>query len=627
MVAAPGGRPRSAPGARPPQQRGVPETASATSSTAAQPESKVLSGRERLADVEYMEDLVYNSRRELQILEATCHATHAEVCALEETEYRKDMQLVDMLLTAKVTPPYTKEIESIRSELELLAEAKKKTSELRERVEERERAILSIAKQLKQSRAAQLEDEVAKLQELVKATKIQYEQFCDDSHLARTRQMHASIHRSWAETHRLQTQLSAFFSKQAKLGETFLAFSLVQCVTFHYFKPMQETQDIKQMQMTENEKQTAVLNSKMDEILEKERIGEQRLEEQLGGVEERLDAMKERAAQRMELLQQRRELERLEAKKLEKPPRRDRDHFFVSSKVLHPSTALQGIGSSSSSSSSSSSREEMLRPRLHPELRIGLQAMRNSPACLGALFAAAKDGQVSEGSFVRIAELALGLATVKQLPGERVLKLLRKAAPHLFESGEGGTLRLLDFTVCLSSYQEEIVQIDALREATRALRRKCIEKRVSEKAAKEVFFRSGATGIGSFLLKIDLEPIYIDHILHVIKSVGGAAQQHNLGAAKICCSLDPWQATTVQDDVQLCDFFFSNQKRSITAHGQDDFERKIDRRETYRQHELEHLFWLFSDEQERVVIKMPMTNVTPTLLSQLTHGKLPATRS
>ncbi len=93
-------------------------------------------------------------------------------------EYRKDKLLLEMLLSAKVPSSWASEMDLVRNDLETLAEGKRKVAELRELVEERDQAVASITKQLKESRAAQLEDEVAKMQQLVKITKQQYEQFC-----------------------------------------------------------------------------------------------------------------------------------------------------------------------------------------------------------------------------------------------------------------------------------------------------------------------------------------------------------------------------------------------------------------------------------------------------------------
>ena len=65
---------------------------------------------------------------------------------LEEAEYRKDRLLLDILLTSKTTPSWEPELSKLRADLETLAEAKKKTCELRELVEERDVAIASITK-------------------------------------------------------------------------------------------------------------------------------------------------------------------------------------------------------------------------------------------------------------------------------------------------------------------------------------------------------------------------------------------------------------------------------------------------------------------------------------------------
>ncbi len=61
---------------------------------------------------------------------------------------------------------------------------------------------------------------------------------------------------------------------------------------------------------------------------------------------------------------------------------------------------------------------------------------------------------------------------------------------------------------------------------------------VTEKAVKELLFKSTPTQIGSFMLKIDVEPIYIDTFLHILKSLGGGKTVHNLGAARVACYLE-----------------------------------------------------------------------------------------
>ena len=57
------------------------------------------------------------------------------------------------------------------------------------------------------------------------------------------------------------------------------------------------------------------------------------------------------------------------------------------------------------------------------------------------------------------------------------MSLLRKYAPFAFT--DEGELRTLDFEIALHSFQEDGVKPEAIREACKLLRRKCIEKRVN----------------------------------------------------------------------------------------------------------------------------------------------------
>ncbi|CAD7971947.1 unnamed protein product [Amoebophrya sp. A120] len=539
-------------------------------------ESKVLSGRERLTDVETLEDLYFNTRKDLRKLETICEALQTEIHELEAVEYQKDKQLYDLLLTAKTIGHWEKDIHNVRSDLELLSEAKKKTSELRELVEERELAITSITKQLKQSRAAQLEQEVAKMQELVKTTKVQYEQFCDETVLAKTKQLHTQIHKVWQDTHLLQTQLTELFQKQNRI---------------------QESTDLKQMQMNENETQIETLQGKMKEIEEKEQLAEQRLDEQLSNVEEAIAEAEMRTKENSDQLQQRRHKEQVEVKKLEHPPLGDRENFYVSSKSLG-SSAFRNAP---------------------PELKSALLAMKHLRT---TMLSQSNQSAICPESV--IAKALEKCVPAKQLSPERFIQMLRKTAPHLFSNGE---LRILDFDIALHNFDQEVIKPQAIREACRALRKKCIEKRVSEKTVKEILRKSGSTQIGSFFLRVDLEPIYIDTLLHTLRAYGGTSTENNMGSCRLALFLDPWQTSTVADDIQLCDFFFTNQKRSINSVGQKEFEAKVDKVSEYKQYELEHLFLLFSDSQERIELRMPIKNVknNPLLLSQLTHQKLVAT--
>lgn len=86
-----------------------------------------------------------------------------------------------------------------------------------------------------------------------------------------------------------------------------------------------------------------------------------------------------------------------------------------------------------------------------------------------------------------------------------------------------------------------------------------------------------------------------------------------------------WQTSTVQDDIQLCDFFLSQQKRSIVANNFSEFHSRIDKRDSYKAHEIEHLFWLFADPiSDRVELNCPVMKIKENLmlLSQLTHRRI-----
>ncbi len=133
--------------------------------------SKVLSGRERTADIENLEEEFYNSRRNFFDLQSRYVGSHGEVSGQEQVSFSNDKLILETLMQAKAGGGFVKELDNIRSDFEMLAAGRKKIAELRALVEEREQAIQSIQKQLKPSRSAHLEDEVVKLQQLVKMTK------------------------------------------------------------------------------------------------------------------------------------------------------------------------------------------------------------------------------------------------------------------------------------------------------------------------------------------------------------------------------------------------------------------------------------------------------------------------
>lgn len=115
--------------------------------------------------------------------------------------------------------------------------------------------------------------------------------------------------------------------------------------------------------------------------------------------------------------------------------------------------------------------------------------------------------------------------------------LLYSVAPYLF-SQESGNLKALDLCVALHAMCDPVLHPAAMREACKHLRKKCIEKRITEKAVKDVLFRSTPVQIGSFLLKLDVEPIFMDTFLHMLKYDGGNKAQCNAGAFKIASYLD-----------------------------------------------------------------------------------------
>ncbi len=86
------------------------------------------------------------------------------------------------------------------------------------------------------------------------------------------RQLHLQVHKVWQEIHGLQTELTKLFTKQSKI---------------------QEATELKQMQMAENKRQIETLEAKMKEIQQKEQLAEQRLEEQLSNIEEKVEAASE----------------------------------------------------------------------------------------------------------------------------------------------------------------------------------------------------------------------------------------------------------------------------------------------------------------------------------------------
>lgn len=212
---------------------------------------------------------------------------------------------------------------------------------------------------------------------------------------------------------------------------------------------------------------------------------------------------------------------------------------------------------------------------------------------------------------------------------QRLAQFLFPVAPWAYS--DGNNLRTIDLEIALQNWTPELTKPEAITDATKALRAKCLEKRVSEKAVKEILLKSSAPQIGSFLLKIDLEPVYVDTVLYLVKSMGGDTHEGgtgtrsgvNLGALALARHLQGWQTSTMQEDIQLCEFFLSSQKRTIVCNTVSEFASKMDFAKDFQQHEIERLFWLFQD-QGWVDLKAPITRPKDNLmlLAQLTHYKI-----
>ncbi len=111
----------------------------------------------------------------------------------------------------------------------------------------------------------------------------------------------------------------------------------------------------------------------------------------------------------------------------------------------------------------------------HPELKNALLAIKNSPTgflnCVQPVSA-----ELNERAIARAVETCMGTGGGKEMSGQRFMQLLFGAGAHFFS--EHDTLKALDLEVALHSYRDDVIKVDAIKEATKALRRKCIEKRV-----------------------------------------------------------------------------------------------------------------------------------------------------
>ena len=77
--------------------------------------------------------------------------------------------------------------------------------------------------------------------------------------------------------------------------------------------------------------------------------------------------------------------------------------------------------------------------------------------------------------------------------------------------------------------------------------------------------------------------------------------------------------------MHLCDYFFNNQKNSIIAGSKLEFEGKLDKKEHFKAHEVERLYYLFAHPASgQVTLKLPIQRIKENLilLAQLTaaHG-------
>lgn len=57
------------------------------------------------------------------------------------------------------------------------------------------------------------------MQQLVRYTKAQMDQYSEERQMAEIRRLHQQIHKGWAEVHTLQTQLTKLFMKSGKIQE------------------------------------------------------------------------------------------------------------------------------------------------------------------------------------------------------------------------------------------------------------------------------------------------------------------------------------------------------------------------------------------------------------------------
>jgi len=439
------------------------------------------SERQQLMDRERLEEDLGHLRRNLWALQKQNAVRRHQLLTAEKENVRLDKLVLELLSAIKVPPKLAYDVEIVKSDLQLLVEAKRKSAELRSTVEEREATIRSINRELKVARVGELQQLIQEAKDELDVQKQSWNAFSETHTFIESKKNREKCERTQREIIRLQSELSAAFSK---------------------YEVLREDCERARRTISANKNQITKLQTKAEEVKQKEADALKKVRDpKLDQVEEDHRALTEKLEKKYDILH---ELQRDQQTLLNKFDSKRR----VEMQTFDP-------------------KFEITKDIATWRLLCGLRH------CTDPIVRLPPEHLMTDRTARRVIELLL--------PGQRAGPILDHLNDVLIDDS-GRMIRWIDLCVAIHGsflFQPRgpLIKEAAALEAVMALAEKCSELRVPESLIKETLRAPPHVALAYFG-RLGLDPVYHETLRFVLMNQGPSVLARHLPTWRVFSVLD-----------------------------------------------------------------------------------------